>query len=115
MSDVYLFIALVATFVSVTGIVVGITSARAARRRAVTILQTQVEPVPLANVREQELHRPFAERAMKPMLGGIARAGRRLTPLDVRDRLARKIILAGSPAAWDADRFAAGKIGGLVA
>jgi tight adherence protein C len=115
MSDIYLLTGLVATFAAVTAIVLGLVRAQAARHRAVQILQTQVDPVPLPNMREQELHQPFADRAMRPMLSTLARAGRRLTPLDVRDRLARKIVLAGSPAGWDADRFAAGKVGGLAA
>src|SRR2546423_270302 len=114
MSALYLLIALVGPFASVAAVVMRVAQARASRRRAVEILQTQVEPVPLANIREQELHQPFGERAMKPLLTTVARTGRRLTPLDVRDRLARKIILAGSPTGWDADKFAAGKVGGLV-
>ena len=115
MSDFYLPIGLLATFAAVAAVVLGMARARADRHRAVEILQSQVEPVPLANVREQELHQPFADRAMRPFLTTIARAGRRLTPLDVRDRLAHKILLAGSPDGWDADKFAAGKVGGLVA
>jgi tight adherence protein C len=115
MSDIYLAAGLVGTFGAVTAIVLTLARAQTARHRAVEILQTQVEPVPIANVREQELHQPFADRAMRPVLGTLGRAGRRLTPLDVRDRLARKIVLAGSPPGWDADRLAAGKIGGSVA
>ena len=94
MSDFYLPIGLLATFAAVAAVVLGMARARADRHRAVEILQSQVEPVPLANVREQELHQPFADRAMRPFLTTIARAGRRLTPLDVRDRLAHKIVIA---------------------
>ncbi len=113
MSDTWLLVALLGTFGAVSSLGFGLIRAQA-KRRPVEILESQVEPMPVSNMREQELVRPFGERAMKPMLTTVARAGRRITPLDVRKRLARKIVLAGSPEGWDADRFAAGKVGGLV-
>jgi tight adherence protein C len=113
MSDMWLPIALVGTFSAVSSLVLVIARAQA-KRRPVEILESQVEPMPVTNMREAELVRPFGERAMKPMLTTVAHAGRRVTPLDVRKRLARKILLAGSPDGWDADRFAAGKVAGLV-
>jgi tight adherence protein C len=115
MSEIWLFVALVGTFAAIAAAVLSVGSAaRAGHRRTVEILESQVEPVPVTSLREHELVRPFGDRAMKPMLGTVARAGRRLTPLDVRKRLARKLVLAGSPAGWDADRLAAYKVGGLV-
>jgi tight adherence protein C len=114
MSNVYLLLALVGTFGCVTAAVGALAAARAGRARSAKLLESQVEPVPISNIREQQLGLPFADRAMKPVLKGVGRVGRRITPLDVRDRLARKIVLAGSPAGWDADRLAAAKVGGLV-
>jgi tight adherence protein C len=39
--------------------------------------------------------------------GGLAK---RVTPLDTRDRIARKLVLAGQPAGWDAERVLAFKV-----
>jgi tight adherence protein C len=114
MSNVYLLLALVGTFGCVSAAVGVLAAARAGRARSAKLLESQVEPVPVSNMREQELGVPFSDRAMKPVLRGVGRVGRRITPLDVRDRLARKIVLAGSPAGWDADKLAAGKVAGLV-
>jgi tight adherence protein C len=114
MSNVYLLLALVGTFGCVAAAFGVVVAARAGRARSVRLLESQIEPVPVSNMREQELGVPFADRAMKPVLRGVGRVGRRITPMDVRDRLARKIVLAGSPAGWDADRLAAAKVAGLV-
>ena len=40
---------------------------------------------------------------------------KRITPIDTRDRIAKKLVLAGSPAGWDAERVLAFKIIGAVA
>src|SRR6266571_2289773 len=107
MSNIWLLVALAGTFCAVAAAGFALEAARAGRRRTTTLLETHVEPVPLANIREHELARPFGDRAMKPVLSGLARAGRRITPLDVRNRIARKLVLAGRPEGWDADRIAA--------
>ena len=48
----------------------------------------------------------------------VRRAGRRashtVTPIDTRDRIAKKLVLAGSPAGWDAERVLAFKIIGAA-
>jgi tight adherence protein C len=49
-----------------------------------------------------------------PVVAGASRVARRITPIDARDRLARKLLLAGTPAGWDAERVLAFKIIGLV-
>ena len=46
------------------------------------------------------------------MVAGASR-WRRVTPIDARDRVARKLLLAGSPSGWDAERVLAFKIIGL--
>jgi tight adherence protein C len=114
MSDVFLLLSLVATFGAITAVGFAVEVSRSRRRRAVEILQSQVDPVPVANVREHELARPVVERAVVPLVSAAGRVGRRITPLDVRERLARKLVLAGSPEAWDADRVAAFKVVGLI-
>ena len=40
---------------------------------------------------------------------------RRITPLDTRDRIARKLRLAGNPKGWDAERVLAFKVIGAIA
>jgi tight adherence protein C len=113
MSDVLLIGGLAATFLAVF-VAVAVPAMSARRRRAVEILESQVEPVPVPNMREQDLARPLTDRAVLPTLQGLARVGRRITPADFRDRISKKIVLAGSPRRWDADRVAAAKVIGLV-
>src|SRR4029077_7046738 len=43
------------------------------------------------------------------------RFARRITPLDTRDRISKKLLIAGSPAGWDAERVLAFKIIGAIA
>src|SRR5919198_6062408 len=114
MSDIYLLLSLFGTFgaIAIAGIVVEL--GRAERSRTVELLQTQA-PTPLPDVRVQELQQPFAQRAIMPFVTTLGSVGRRITPLDMRKRIARKLVLAGSPAGWDAERIAALKVvGGLI-
>ena len=50
-----------------------------------------------------------------PIVGRAGRLARRVTPLDARERIEKKLMLAGSPAGWDAERVLAFKIIGAVA
>jgi tight adherence protein C len=50
-----------------------------------------------------------------PVVSKAGRIARRVTPLDTRDRVATKLMLAGSPAGWDAERVMAFKIIGAAA
>src|SRR5687768_1880178 len=87
------------------------------RRRAVRLLESQVAGTSSENVnlREQHLSESFASRIIVPVVAGATRVARRITPIDARDRLARKLLLAGAPTGWDAERVLAFKIIGLVA
>jgi tight adherence protein C len=49
-----------------------------------------------------------------PIVAGATRVARRVTPIDARDRIVRKLLIAGSPAGWDAERVLAFKIIGLA-
>ncbi len=111
MSSVLLPFALLTTFLSVILIAVALELSRADRRRAMHVLQAQVGRAAL-NLREEELSRPFAERALLPVVKGLRTVGLRLTPVGMRRRLARKLVLAGSPAGWDAEKLAALKMVG---
>jgi len=79
-------------------------------RRSVELLRAQVGEVP--NLRQQELSQPFLQRALIPFVNNLGKAAKRITPLGMRQRIARKLILAGSPEGWDAEKMAATKIFG---
>ena len=114
MSDLWLVLALVGTFgaILLTGFALdGVVNER---KRAVRLLESQVSGSSDVNLREQEMSESFSRRALIPVLSAAGRIARRITPLDARDRLTRKLLLAGSPAGWDAERVMAFKIIGLV-
>jgi tight adherence protein C len=86
---------------------------RERRRRAVQILEAQVgRTVPVT--REEDLSRSFVSRALVPFLGGLGSIGTRLTPIGMRKRIGRKVVLMGSPPGWDADKLAAIKVMGAI-
>ncbi len=117
MSDIYLVLALVGTFLAVLLVSFAFDATVTERRRAVRLLEAQVGGGGVgisANLREQDLQRSFAERALVPVVAGAGRIARRVTPIDTRKRIARKLMLAGNPAGWDAERVAAFKVIGLV-
>ena len=112
MFELYLPIVLVATFSAVVlgGIAVEVTLSQ--RRRAARVFQAQVGH--LANMREDQLATPFIPRVIVPLAKGLGAAARRITPLGLRRRIEHKLVLAGSPATWDADRVAGFKLFGLA-
>ena len=114
MSEVYLPIALLATFAAVMLGSVAIELTVAEKRKAVRVLEAQVGQL-AANLRHEELSRSFIERVLFPVARALTSTARRLTPLDLRRRLDRKLTLAGSPAGWDAERVSAFKLMGLAA
>src|SRR2546428_168446 len=114
MSSLFIPLALVATFSAVVLVGVALEGVFADRRRAVRFLETQVAPSS-ASLRDQELSKPFMERALVPLVSGIGDMARRITPTDVSRRLARKLVLAGSPEGWDAEKVAAFKLVGAGA
>jgi tight adherence protein C len=113
MSSLLMPLALVATFGTV--LLGGIAFQRwlQERQQAVQMLQTQVGTV-TTDLREQELSRPFLERALVPFVSGLGAVAKKITPADMRRRIARKLVLAGSPEGLDAEKVAAFKVfGGL--
>ncbi len=113
MSELWLVLALVGTFGAFLLAGIALDGVRNERGRAVRLLESQVAGSDI-NVREQEMDESFSRRALVPVLSGAARVARRITPLDARDRLTRKLLLAGSPAGWDAERIMAFKIIGMT-
>lgn len=116
MSEIWLVLAIgcVAGAILLLGIFVDLSQTE--RRRAVRLLESQVAGTTSENVnlREQHLSQSFGARIIVPVVAGASRVARRVTPIDARDRVARKLLLAGSPAGWDAERLLAFKIIGLI-
>ena len=115
MSDIWLVLAVgcVAGAIVLLGIFVDLSQSE--RRRAVRLLESQVAGTTSDNVnlREQHLSETFGRRMLVPVVVGATKVARRITPIDARDRVARKLLLAGSPSGWDAERVLAFKIIGL--
>jgi tight adherence protein C len=117
MSDMWLVLAIGCVFGAIVLFGIFLDLSQAERRRAVRLLESQVSGTTSENVnlREQHLSESFGARIIVPVVAGAARVARRVTPIDARDRVARKLLLAGSPAGWDAERLLAFKIIGVVA
>jgi tight adherence protein C len=115
MSSLLIVFALIAMFgaIMLTGFVVE--SVLAQRRRAVEVLESQVVPVAApTDLREVELQQPFLQRALVPFVAGLGTVARRITPAEMRRRIARKLVLAGAPPGWDAEKVAALKVFGTI-
>jgi tight adherence protein C len=112
MSSLYLPLGLVATFGAIVLGGLAVQAWLVQNRRAVELLRAQVGELP--NLRQQELSQPFLERALVPFITNLGKAAKRITPIGMRQRIARKLVLAGSPEGWDAEKVAATKIFGAV-
>ncbi len=116
MSSLFLAVAMVGTFFTIFLLGVAVDMRIRERHRPVAILESQVgavaEPVDL---RQQELRGSFIDRALVPAAKRLGAAVVRLTPFDLHTRINRKLVLAGTPAGWDAERVVALKIIGGVA
>jgi tight adherence protein C len=111
MSSLYLLLLLSSTFGVIAVIGKSVTETAFTRRRAVRLLEQQVG-VPVTNVREQELTGTFMDRSVVPFLTKISTLIRPKKSSGLRARTAQKLVLAGSPATWDADKVLAVKFGG---
>jgi tight adherence protein C len=67
-----------------------------------------------SDLRNRELARPATERFLRPLYQAALAVGRRGTPAGWRDATRRRLAMAGSPAAWDADRVLVAKVAGLA-
>src|SRR6266508_2897995 len=108
-------IAAAAVFVAVFVVAFSLQSLVVERRQAYRTLQTlravEVRPTDLRN---RELARPARERLLRPFYNAAISLGRRFTPAGARDAISRKLVMAGSPASWDADSVLACKVGGFA-
>lgn len=115
MSSVLLPLALIATFGAVMLIGVVVAGVLTRRRRPAQILESQIAPIIApTDLRQVELQRPFLERVLIPFMAGLGSIAKTITPADMRRRIARKLILAGSPEGWDAEKVAALKVFGTI-
>jgi tight adherence protein C len=116
MSELWLVVGLVGIFFSVFLTGVAIEDVFGDRKRAVRLLESQVigSSSEAAASREKELSANFWERVLAPILAGAARIAKRFTPLGSTERLSKKLMVAGSPPGWDAERVTAFKVIGLV-
>jgi tight adherence protein C len=116
MSEVWLVLAVGSVFALVVTIGILVDLGRSERRRAVRLLESQVggTTAESVNLREQALSESFSRRILVPIVAGASRVARRVTPIDARDRVVRKLLIAGSPPGWDAERILAFKIIGLA-
>lgn len=114
-SSVWLFLAVGCLFLAIVLVGVFLDQQMAEKRRAFRLLESQVigpsgQAAPSIDMREQQMSQNFASRVLVPVVGRAGRLAKRVTPLDTRDRIAQKLVVAGSPAGWDAERVLAFKI-----
>lgn len=67
----------------------------------------QLDGYEVENVRDQELLRPFSERALVPFVSGLTGIGRRFTPVGYVEGIRQKFIHAGRGSQEAVDRFLA--------
>jgi tight adherence protein C len=112
MSSLYLALALLGTFGAVVAAGSVAQAAIASRRRSLEILQSTVGEVP--NLRTQQLAEPFLDRVLVPLVAALGQFAKRVTPIGMRERIARQLVLGGSPERLDADKVAAMKLFGAI-
>lgn len=119
MSEIWLALALVGTFMTIFMVGVLVDMIARERARPVSILQAQVGQVAdSVDLREQELRGSFVDRVLVPLGTRVGRFLRRLTPFDTSRRIQQLLVYAGNPEGWTPERVAAlkivGGIGGLI-
>ncbi len=117
MSNIFLAVALSGTFFFFLAGGIALDMTFNERKRAVRLLESQVTGGSSSeniNLRESELAQNFGKRVLAPVIVGAGRIARRITPIDARDRIAKKLLIAGSPAGWDAERVIAFKVIGMI-
>ncbi len=62
---------------------------------------------------KEELDPSFNDRVLTPLLSRLTGLGKRLTPRDYAERIARKLDVAGNPPGWTVDRIVSLKVLGI--
>jgi len=115
MSEMWLVVGLVGIFFALFLGVVVVDDLLSDRKRAVRLLESQITTsADPAAIREKELSGNFWERVLAPILGAAGRVAKRVTPLGANERIQKKLLIAGSPPGWDAERVIAFKVIGFV-
>jgi tight adherence protein C len=106
MSETYLVLALTSTFVGVGMLTAVAIGTRQRHRRAAHVLEAQLGSIDyVVDLKQEELNRSLTQRLVLPALNSLGALAKRLTNEDLRNRLDRKLLLAGSPAGWDVERI----------
>ncbi len=117
MSDLWLILSMLGTFMCVLLVFVVVDMRQKERNRPVALLQSQVGPVE-GSFDQRSLEGSTLSRVVMPGVKKVGRGIARVTPIDLAERINRKLVLAGSPEGWDPERVVAlkiiGGIGGLV-
>jgi len=104
-----------AVFLAVFTLALAAQSLLLERRQAYRTLQAlrAIELRP-SDLRNRELARPATERLWRPLYQAALLVGRRFTPVGSREATRRRLVMAGSPASWDADGVLVAKVAGLA-
>ncbi len=114
MSEIWLVLAVGAAFFAVVLGGLAVEQSMSDKKRAVRLLESHVSANESVNLRDHQLSQNFGQRVLVPIVARAGRIASRITPLDTRDRIAKKIMLAGAPPGWDAERIMAFKVIGAV-
>jgi tight adherence protein C len=116
MSNLWLALTLVGAFLTIFMVGVLVDMWLRERNRPVAILESQVGQVTdSVDLRQEELEGSALDRMLMPGARRLGRTVNRVTPVDMHGRINHALILAGSPAGWDAERVVALKIIGAIA
>jgi tight adherence protein C len=74
----------------------------------------RLEGYQIQDVRDQEMLVPISERVFEPLFDGLTGVARRFTPSGFGERIAQKLVFAGSPPNLNVDKILVFKLLGLV-
>ena len=105
---------LLGTFGAVLAGAMVIGSRTADRRRALQLLEATVGTAATADLREQRLAPSLSARMVGSAVGTLGPVARRFAPNGARERITKKLVQAGNPAGWDADKFLLVRFSGAI-
>src|SRR5919198_6103939 len=100
-----------AVFVTVLLLQSLVAERRQAYRTIRALRAVEIRPIDL---RDRELATPTRQRVFVPFYRAALAVARRFTPSGSYESLQRRLLQAGSPVGWTADRLLAAKVGGLL-